>query len=1115
MERMRQGDAVTETVNEGAHAAVGEVRTFLIADVRGYTRFTVEHGDEAAAKLAAQFAAIAREVAASHDGQVIELRGDEALAVFSSARQALRAAVHLQDRLAKETMADTTLPLKVGIGLDAGEALSVEGGYRGAALNLAARLCALAGPREVLASESVVHLARKLEGLAYAERGAVQLKGFADPVRVVQVMPEEAAQAGPGAEAAETARERPLPIGGFLGALPAGPLVARDDELRRILPAVDAVAGGSGRLLFLVGEPGVGKTRLAQEITLQLRNRSFLVASGRCYEPQEAVPFYPFLEALGTLYTAAPSSIRAGIARRWPYLVRLLPNVHQPAPAGSAEGREDQERLFWSVTGFVQVIAEEMPVALLLDDLHWADTTSLALLQHLARHTRAYRALLLGTYRDVDVGQQHPLERALQDLNREQLAERVSIRGLEREGTAALIATTFDEEEVSVEFSQLVYQHTEGNPFFVQEVLRALVERGDIYREDGRWERREVEEIAVPESVRSAIRERLSRLSPEGQEILHEASVLGQTFTFDELRSVGNTSEDQVEAALQEAVEAGLVRFAQRDDYVFSHALTQHTLYTDLMPRRRRRVHLAAGETLERLPEVKRQERAAELAWHFLEGGERERALPYVMLAGYQAEAVFAHSEAERHYRTVSELAREVGDGGREAEALERLSAVLKAAGRFDASLEPLEQAAAMYRAAGDGQSEVRAVAQIGRLHRERGTLEEGISRLQPLLESLESDNPPPWLAAPYVALAHLCFARGRYSEALTAAERAADLARGVGDERILAEAEGRRGAALAKLGRLGEAFQVSEQVIDLAESAGDFETLARTLTNLGYESVFRGELARAEVYLKRALEVADRVGNPAISIYARAVLCQAFFYRGDWKQARGYAEQAAELAAASGPSWYSAYPVGWLGVLDLLEGDRELASRRLQESIAIADRNGDLQAQRHMQAWLAEDDMLTGHPEAAAARLEPLLDRPGFEEVDVSRLLPVLARARAETGDLVEADQIVANAVRRVSAQYRGPPLAEALIVQGMVRTYQGRWEEADHPLSEALALAGSVPYPHAEGRALFERGRLHLGKGEQEQARERLEQALAIFQRLGAQPYIGRTEQALAALR
>lgn len=167
------------------------IKTFLIADVRGYTRFTSEHGDEAAARLATRFAELAREAVEAAGGTLVELRGDEALAVFDSARQALRAAADLQERFVAETVADPTLPLAVGIGLDAGEAVPVDGGYRGGALNLAARLCSLAAPGEVLVSPGVAHLARKVEGLDYVERGTVRLKGLEKPVEVVAVRPEQ------------------------------------------------------------------------------------------------------------------------------------------------------------------------------------------------------------------------------------------------------------------------------------------------------------------------------------------------------------------------------------------------------------------------------------------------------------------------------------------------------------------------------------------------------------------------------------------------------------------------------------------------------------------------------------------------------------------------------------------------------------------------------------------------------------------------------------------------------------------------------------------------------------------------------------------------------------
>jgi DNA-binding beta-propeller fold protein YncE/class 3 adenylate cyclase/predicted Ser/Thr protein kinase len=464
------------------------LQTFLFADVRGYTRFTSERGDEAAAQLVERFAALARETVSARGGKVIELRGDEALVVFGSVRNALHAALELQARFAEATDADPMLPLPVGIGLDAGESVPVSGGYRGGALNLAARLCGLAGRGEVLASEAVAHLARKVEGLVYIERGPVEIKGLVEPVRVVQIV--EASDTAAGAGAVSTARpasaERSLPIGNFLGSLPSGTIVGREEEVAAIRAAVDTVMEGTGQLLLLAGQRGVGKTRLAQEATLIAHKRGLLVACGRCYEAEQTAPYFPFLEALATAYARAPASLRFEAPRRWPYLAALLPDeIAAPTPDPDADDKEIQRRLFRAAASFLSALAAERPVVLLVDDLQWADEGGLRLLAHLARHTRGQRVLMVGAYRDTELSRDQILERWLRDLVRERLAERVSVRRLPAEGTAAMVAATIGDMETTEEFTEFVHSRTKGVPLFVEEMLRSVGGHYRLIREIG------------------------------------------------------------------------------------------------------------------------------------------------------------------------------------------------------------------------------------------------------------------------------------------------------------------------------------------------------------------------------------------------------------------------------------------------------------------------------------------------------------------------------------------------------------------------------------------------------------------------------------------------------
>lgn len=1129
--RMRNGAARASGASSprghgSSGAGITTIQTFMFADIRGYTRFTSERGDEAAAHLADTFCGLASEAVESRRGRVVAVRGDELLAVFASARQAMHAAVEAQQAFAAASTRDPALPLAVGIGLDAGEAVAVDDNFRGAALNLASRLCAIAGPGEVLVSDGMAHLTGKVAGLVFEDRGLIPLKGIPAPVHVLRVKHEvgpvlsfpgvATASDTSSAETAPGEAEAPLPVGGFLGARASGPMVARDAELAEALAAVEAVRSGSGRVLLLAGEPGIGKTRLAQEICQALRSLGFLVATGRCYEPEQTVAYYPFLEALATAYSAAPADLRTSVARRWPDVARLLPQQRQEVAAVSSTGsisgsggQDEQQRLFWSVTGFLCALAERRPVALLLDDLHWADSASLALLQHLARHTRAVPVFLLGAYRDVEVQRQHPLEGALRSLGREQLVERIPVRRLSTEGTAALVSAAIGGRPVSAEFVALLHQRTDGNPFFTQEVLRALVERGDLYHENGRWARRSLDDIAVPESIRSAIGERVSRLSPGTQQVLQEAAVLGQSFSFTDLHATCERPESELEAALDEACMAGLVRETGRDGYSFNHALTQQALYAEVSARRRRRLHRAAGEALERLPERVRERRIPELAWHFLQADDAERALRYALRAGRQAEAVFGYAEAERYCQTALELARDLVDRPREAEALERRGNVLRILLRFDDAHAELEMALGIYRERDDGEGIGRVAALLGQVHADRGAAADGIAQLQPLVATLADHGVSPDVRAAAVdALAQLYHLCGRYDDQLAAAGQAVELARAGDDALLLAQAQMRRGNALRMLGRMTEAVDVLEDAIRLAESAADPRQLAYALENASVIYLLRGEFDTTTRYVERALALAEQLGDPLLTELMTLRHGLNAFVSGSWSRARQDFERAATLMRQVGMSWVSMYCQLGMGIVQLAQGEEETALANLRDAVELAERGSDLQALRWAQSSLAEHDLLNERAEAARARLEPLLDRPGHEEGMVTYLMPMLAWAYLDLDLPDQARDVEERCLARARSEGIRLALVEGLRVSALRELRGGNRDAALASLDESLALCRAIKYPYGEIRALYTLAHLHARSGESALARKRLDDALALCASMGERLYAARIE-------
>ena len=1044
------------------HDTEPRIRTFLFADVRGYTRFIVEHGDVAGARLVEQFGVVARQSIGARHGEIIGLAGDEAVAVFESAREALHAALDFQRRAAESTEKDPTTPILVGIGLDTGEAVPTGGNYVGAALNLASRLCKLAGPREVLASEGVTHVARKLDDVGYVERGLAQLKGFREPVRVFKVVDEREGSRGGTAKdhllGDLTAPESVPPIGGFLGALPSTELVARESELRRALAGADAVVAGAGRLLMVTGEPGVGKTRLAQEVMLSLRNRRFVVATGRCYQQHQSVPFYPFLDALTSAFRSAPPNVRASVAERWPYLCRLLPEVKSEGTRVTASTPEEQQLLFREVTAFLEAIAQETPVALMLDDLHWADGATLELLQHLARHTRADRILLLGTYRDVEVGRHHPLEGALRDLMREDLVERIGLPRLEPNGTAKLIASTLGEADVSPELDSVVHQHADGNPFFTQQLVRYLVERGDVYREDGRWVERSLLRVEVPESVRSVIGQRTERLTPETQQLLREAAVLGQTFTFPLLVTLTGRTDAEVERSLEEARATGLIEERQPDQYAFDHALTQQTLYGELSPRRRRALHVAAAESLERLPAEERAPLSAELAWHFLEAAQEERAIPYALAAGDRARSVFANGEAERQYTTVFEIAEHTKNGEGQVAALSRRAKLYLDTWRGKPALSDGERLLEQARQGGDRKLELKArliVAEASyivaldeqsrdlastcrEMYETAAELAEELGDQRSKVEALLGTR---WFGDFFPD--YRVRIRERLHEALEISHR-------LGDEELILASE----LATWWLGPRAESSARGERLLARLRERRDLHRLNLLNFSMMWAHLGWGEFRRAVETCDAGIRLAAEIGVPPVqypTLKALALL-ELGQYTDAWKSLQGEVTDRehpfGQAMQAVGLGEYyleiAAYDRAAETFRDLRERARRLHRHwmmiRAYEGVARAlARSGKLDAaewDRLEQAFTADGIAISGR-----VRAEVLLSLgDGASAVSTATTAVAEAQADEEIETLLDAEEILVRSLLSVGRTQEAERLSEGVVRDTEARGAEGR---------------------------------------------------------------------------
>jgi tetratricopeptide (TPR) repeat protein len=534
--------------------------------------------------------------------------------------------------------------------------------------------------------------------------------------------------------------------------------------------------------------------------------------------------------------------------------------------------------------------------------------------------------------------------------------------------------------------------------------------------------------------------------------------------------------------------------------------LTQQALYHGTSRRRRRRLHLAAGAALERLPQSQRSGHASELAWHFLQADEPARALPYVIQAGDQAQVIYAYAAAENRYRTAVELAHSLQDTAQEAVVQARRGTALAGLARWDEALVALRRAADLDCAAGAHEALAQDVALMARVYNDHGTPETGIEVTRPYLEQLPAQTPAGALARVYTALTYLYLASGLYHELLAIAERALALASEAGDPRLLAEAQGRRCAALATLGRFDEALPSLHEVVRLCEEADALETQVLALNNIAHSYLLIGPLDAARDTFASAIDLAPRLHSPVLLPLLLVNHACANFLLGDWQRAHADLNSAGQIAQEMGINALSASLPVLRGRLYLAEGRPSDAARVIAEGLALGE--PDAQTMYDAQSALAERELLSGRPEAARDRVLPLVKGANPQVPDAVAVLPFLAWAHLELGEVERATSIVAEAIQLLRAMGMRVMLVNALRIKAMVAQRQGDHGTAETTLAEAVALADDISYPYAKAQALVVWARL---APEDEASQERLREAYTIFTRLGASADAARSERAL----
>ena len=504
--------------------------------------------------------------------------------------------------------------------------------------------------------------------------------------------------------------ERGLAAPSVLERIARGRLVGREAELQEARRLWERAAAGRGQVLLISGEPGVGKTRLTRELAAQASVTGATVLVGECY-PEASAPYAPVSQVIQQAVDGRapkalglPDFVVADLMTLAPPLRARHPEI---PPNDPTEPHIEQQRLSESILLLLASLSQASPVLLVLEDAHWADVATLSLVRHLAHRASQpeLRLLTVLTYREVELDEAHGLHETLLELSREGLASRIKLGRLTRQQTREMLGVLF-QEDVTEDFLDGIYRETEGNPFFIEEVCKSLIEDGVLTREGGHWSRPDMRSVQVPQSVQIAIQSRLARLPEDAQDTLRLASVIGREFDYDLLQALSDLSEDGLIDALEIGERAQLIeeirspgegRTRARPHFAFVHALIPHTLSMSISGLRRQRLHRRVAEALEQLATDDRQDLASRIGRHFAEAGEWDRAARYFLRAGDHAQSVYAYQEAIAAYEEALGIVREQKETDREARTLMKLGSLYHSILDFPRSQRAYQQAFALW----------------------------------------------------------------------------------------------------------------------------------------------------------------------------------------------------------------------------------------------------------------------------------------------------------------------------------------------------------------------------------------------------------------------------------
>ena len=1116
--------------------------TVLFSDLSGYTAMSEKLDAEEVKAITTRIFGKAAEAVTLHEGCVEKYIGDAVVALFGVPKaheddhlRALRAAKDIHEAinaisLEYEDRIGGRLTLHTGIatGLVITGDINLEKGAHGIAgdaINLASRLSGLAAPGEILVGESAYLQAKG--AFSFEKREPVFVKGKAEPVTPYKLIDK-----------------KPEILRGLAAQGISSPLVGRNTEIAAIRGCVNRLLDGQGGALSIIGEAGLGKSRLMTEIRRRFESEDLLWLEGRALSYGQEISYWPFREILwqyagiaeddddteawNKLETSITALFPAECEEILPYLASLI-GLEVKGERGKnlkyLDGEPAGKQVYLSSRRFFERLAGNRPLALIFEDLHWADESSVLLIQHLLPLIDRVPLLVCVVSRpDVNVPAVRLRESALK--HHERRCTEIRLNPLPPTECTQLMDNLLEIENLPVGIRQIIMQKADGNPFFLEEIVRTLIDKGAVRPENGRWKATsQIKTIAIPDTIQGVIMARIDRLDEDVKQVLKSASVIGRAFLYRLLKEVTETV-NELDAHLHRLTAAELIREKQKKpelEYIFKHALVQESTYESILLKKRHELHGRVASAIETLFSDRLEEFSSVLAYHYARAELWEKAQEYLFKAGDQAGRIAADAEALSHYHqaleTYTRVFGERWDPVQRASLERKMGEAFYRRGEHEKASEYLQSALGyLSKPLPESTWNVRLAilreiaVQIG--HRlmpgrfikpsrkpDLATAEEArIYEVQGLMH-IVTDVEKTLLSS----LRRLNFSerRGHHRGMVTGAAFA-------------------QGTAIT-LGLLNVAEYYGRRALAAAQAIDDRGASGYACTAMSLQEVVAGRLASAMTYGRLAIEGLSESGywDPRVWGFAMAFKGWWCCFPGNHAEALIAGQDLVRFGEDAGDLEASCFGLDSLGIAQYLTGRLDEAARNLKKAIDLAEAIPDRATRIVAGSYLGKCNLRRNDLAEALGVLkqtEAYVSKHHMKRYFASAFLHnglaevCLSTAERSTGGeravwLKESKRRCGDALESSRARFR-PLVPEAMRLKGTYEWLKGRPSAAEKWWNKSLSLADKMGVPHHSGLA-------HLEMGRRLKERTHLERAEALFRRVGAESDLAETLRLLEADR